>query len=344
MRKRNVAIVGVTGAVGEELLGLLVKRSFPYGELRLLASPRSAGKKLMAGEREYVVEALSPASFQGIDVAFFSAGGSVSLEYVPHATAAGAVVIDNTSAFRMDPEVPLVVPEVNANDIAKHKGIVANPNCSTTIMVMALGPLHRAIPIKRVVVSTYQAVSGAGARAIEELEQQVRAHVAGQPLQANLLPYAGADTHYQIAFNLLPHIDSFQEMGYTREEWKMVYETQKILGEPELKVTATTVRVPVFRSHSESINIEFSGPMSAEEARRILGGAPGVVVQDDPDQMQYPMPVDVAGQDPVFVGRIREDNSLPNALNLWVVGDQIRKGAALNSLQIAEYMVEHDML
>ncbi len=344
MRKRNVAIVGATGAVGEELLGLLVKRGFPCDELRLLASPRSAGRRLAVGDREYVVEALSPQSFAGIKVAFFSAGGSVSLEYVPHALAAGAVVIDNTSAFRMDPEVPLIVPEVNADDIASHKGIIANPNCSTTIMAMVLGPLHKAMPIKRVVVSTYQAVSGAGARAIEELEQQVQAYVAGQPLQARLLPCAGASKHYQIAFNFLPHIDSFQDMGYTREEWKMVYETQKILREPNLKVTATTVRVPVFRSHSESINIEFSGPVSAEEARRILGEAPVIVVQDDPDHMEYPMPVDAAGQDPVFVGRIREDNSLPNALNLWVVGDQIRKGAALNSVQIAEHMVEHDMV
>ena len=344
MRKRNVAIVGATGAVGEELLGLLVERGFPYGELRLLASPRSAGRRIAVGDREVVVEALSAQSFSGIDVAFFSAGGSVSLEYVPHAVEAGAVGIDNTSAYRMDPEVPLVVPEVNGEEIAKHKGIVANPNCSTTIMVMVLGPLHRHTPIKRVVVSTYQAVSGAGARAIDELEQQVRAYVAGEPLQANLLPYASADKHYQIAFNLLPHIDVFQDMGYTREEWKMVYETQKIMGAPDLKVTATTVRVPVIRSHSESINVEFEAPVSPDEARRILSAAPGVKLKDDPERMEYPMPLDVAGKDPVYVGRIRQDNSLSNALNMWVVGDQIRKGAALNSLQIAEYMIEHDMI
>ncbi|MGI6082014.1 MAG: aspartate-semialdehyde dehydrogenase [Limnochordia bacterium] len=344
MRKRNVAIVGATGAVGEELLGLLVERGFPYGGLRLLASPRSAGRRITVGDREFVVEALSPQSFSGIDVAFFSAGGGVSLEYVPYAVESGAVVIDNTSAFRMDPEVPLIVPEVNGEEIAKHKGIIANPNCSTTIMVMVLGPLHEHTPIKRVVVSTYQAVSGAGARAIDELEQQVRAHVASQPLQANLLPYSAADKHYQIAFNLLPHIDSFQEMGYTREEWKMVYETQKIMGEPDLKVTATTVRVPVIRSHSESINIEFVAPVSADEARRVLSTAPGVVVKDDPERMEYPMPIDATGKDPVYVGRIREDNSLANGLNLWVVGDQIRKGAALNSLQIAEYMIEHNMI
>jgi aspartate-semialdehyde dehydrogenase len=344
MRKRNVAILGATGAVGEELLGLLVKRGFPFGELRVLASPRSAGRKLTVDGHEFVVEALSKDSFDGIDVAFFGAGGNVSLEYAPVAAAAGAVVIDNTSAFRMDPNVPLIVPEVNAHEIANHKGIIANPNCSTTIMVMVLGPLHKVTPIKRVVVSTYQAVSGAGAQAIEEMEQQVRDHVAGQPLQANLLPVASLDKHYQIAFNLLPHIDTFEEMGYTREEWKMVHETQKIMGEPDLKVTATTVRVPVFRSHSESINVEFAAPMSADRAREILSQAPGVELQDEPGNMSYPMPLDAAGRDPVYVGRIREDNSLANALNLWVVGDQIRKGAALNSLQIAEYMIEHDMI
>lgn len=344
MRKLNVAILGATGAVGEEFLTLLEERQFPYSELKLLASPRSAGKKVLVGGREYTVEPVGPGSFQGVDVAFFSAGGSVSKEYAPHAVQAGAVVIDNTSAYRMDPQVPLVVPEVNAEDIRGHHGIIANPNCSTIIMVVALKPLHDAAGIKRVVVSTYQAVSGAGARAMSELDAQVRSYVAGQDIEAQILPSAGAPRHYQIAFNLLPQIDVFHDMGYTKEEWKMVNETQKIMHAPNLKVTATTVRVPVFRSHSESINVELERKLTADEAREILRQAPGVVVQDDPAQQVYPMPLVTAGQNPVFVGRIREDNSCAAGLNLWVVGDQIRKGAALNGIQIAEYMLEHGLI
>ncbi len=344
MRKVNVALLGATGAVGEEFLRLLAERDFPFAELKLLASPRSAGRKLSVGTREFTVEAATPAAFAGVDVAFFSAGGNASLEYAPHAVAAGAVVIDNTSAYRMDPAVPLVVPEVNADDIRLHKGIIANPNCSTIIMVVVLQPLHAAAGIKRVVVSTYQAVSGAGAKAMAELESQVKAYATGQAPQAEILPAAGAAKHYQIAFNLLPHIDVFQEMGYTKEEWKMVKETQKIMHAPEIRVTATTVRVPVLRSHSESINVELNSPLPAEQARAILRRAPGVVVQDDPAAMDYPMPLFTSGRDEVFVGRIREDNSVPCGLNLWVVGDQIRKGAALNGIQIAEYMLQHGML
>ncbi|HHW11018.1 MAG TPA: aspartate-semialdehyde dehydrogenase [Firmicutes bacterium] len=344
MRKINIAILGATGAVGEEFLRLLAERRFPYASIKLLASPRSAGRQVKVGEEVYTVEAVSHDSFKGVDVAFFSAGGDVSLEYAPAAVRAGAVVIDNTSAYRLDPEVPLVVPEVNAEDIAKHKGIIANPNCSTIIMVVALSPLHQAAGIKRVVVSTYQAVSGAGIEAIDELNEQVKAHLEGREITARVLPFASAAKHYQIAFNVIPHIDVFQELDYTKEEWKMVKETQKILHVPDMKVTATTVRVPVYRSHSESINIEFEREMTPELAREVLGKAPGVVVMDDPANMVYPMPLDASGKDPVYVGRIRKDDTVPYGLNIWVVGDQIRKGAALNGLQIAEYMLAANLL
>jgi aspartate-semialdehyde dehydrogenase len=344
MPELHVAVVGATGAVGEELLQLFEERRFPYGRLKLLASPRSAGKSIRVGAREHVVEAVSPESFAGVNLALFCAGGSVSQEYVPHAVRAGAVAIDNSSAFRMDPQVPLVVPEVNAADIRTHRGIIANPNCSTTIMVVALAPLHRAARIRRVVVSTYQAVSGAGARAMAELDEQVRAYVAGRPLQAGVLPVAGAPKHYQMAFNVIPHIDVFQDMDYTKEEWKMLNETRKILHDDEIRVTATTVRVPVFRSHAESINVELESRLSSGEARALLERAPGVVVHDNPGAMEYPMPIETTGKDPVVVGRIRQDNSLPTALNLWVVSDQIRKGAALNAIQIAEYLLEHSLI
>ncbi|HHT27333.1 MAG TPA: aspartate-semialdehyde dehydrogenase [Firmicutes bacterium] len=344
MKRINVALLGATGAVGEEFLNILVERNFPYANLKLLASPRSAGKKMVVGGKECIVEAVTPDSFNDVDLAFFSAGGSVSLEYAPHAVRAGAVVIDNTSAYRMEPNVPLVVPEVNPEDIRRHKGIIANPNCSTIIMVTALKPLYDAARIKRIVVSTYQAVSGAGAKGMEELKDQVKAYVAGEEITARYLPSAGAEKHYQIAFNLLPQIDSFSDMGYTKEEWKMVKETQKMLHDPEIRITATTIRVPVFRSHSESINIEQERKVTADEARAILRKAPGIVVQDDPTRQEYPMPLFTADTDPVYVGRIREDNSCENGLNLWVVGDQIRKGAALNSIQIAEYMLANQLL
>ncbi len=332
----NVAVVGATGAVGEELLKVLAERRFPVGTLRLLASERSAGRAVTFAGRGVEVERAEAASFKGVDVAFFSAGGAVSKELAPKAVRHGAVVIDNTSAFRMDPDVPLVVPEVNPEDIRKHRGIIANPNCSTIIMVVALAPLHRRATLRRIIASTYQAVSGAGARAMAELTAESRAVLEGRVEDATVLPFAAAAKHFPIAFNLIPHIDVFAEDDYTREEWKMVHETRKILHEPDLGVTATCVRVPVYRSHSESLNIETEARLSPEEARRILAAAPGVVVQDNPEEQEYPMPLFVAGRDEVFVGRVREDPTQPSALALWVVGDQLRKGAALNAVQIAE--------
>lgn len=339
-----MAILGATGAVGAEFIKLLEEREFPVGALRLLASPRSAGRKIPFRGEELVVEAVNESSFRGIDIAFFSAGASVSREWAPKAVQSGALVIDNSSAFRMDPDVPLVVPEVNRDAIREHRGIIANPNCSTAIMVVALAPLHRAARIRRVVVSTYQAVSGAGAAAMAELEEQVRAYVRGEEAAARVLPVASLDKHYPIAFNLIPHVDRFDELGYTKEEWKMVHETRKIMGEPDLAISPTTVRVPVFRCHSESINVETEKPLSADEARRILAGAEGIEVVDDPQAMEYPMPLFAAGKDPVFVGRIRPDPSIPNGLNLWVVGDQLRKGAALNAIQIAEEVCAQGLL
>ncbi|NLM95442.1 MAG: aspartate-semialdehyde dehydrogenase [Firmicutes bacterium] len=344
MSSYNVAILGATGVVGQELVQILMERRFPVAKLRLLASARSAGRELTVDGEKMVIEEVTPQAFNGVDLAFFTAGASVSREFVDAARKAGTVVIDNTSAFRMDPAVPLVVPEVNAKDIHQHQGVIANPNCSTIIMVVPLKPLHDRAQIKRIVVSTYQAVSGAGAAAMDELVEQVKSYAAGRPLEAKALPYKSAPKHYQIAFNLLPHIDSFAEDGYTKEEWKMVNETQKIFGDKTIRVTATTVRVPVLRSHSESINVEFTKPISPEEAKALLADAPGVVLQDDPEAMEYPMPLDVADQDPVYVGRIRVDRTVPHGLNLWVVGDQIRKGAALNSVQIAEYMVANGLL
>lgn len=338
MRSYSVAVVGATGAVGQEILSLLEERRFPVDRLKLLASTRSAGKRYRFQGEEVAVEEARPEAFRGVEVAFFSAGGSVSRELAPAAVERGAVVIDNTSAFRLEPEVPLVVPEVNPEDIRSHCGIIANPNCSTIIMLVAIAPLHRAAGIRRVVVSTYQAVSGAGAQAMEALKEQVQAYVEQREVNPRLLPYAVAARHFPIAFNLIPQIDVFAEEGYTKEEWKMVRETQKILHAPELRVTATTVRVPVFRCHSESINLELERPLSPEEAREILRRAPGVQVWDDPAAMEYPMPLAVTGKDDVYVGRIRRDLTVEAGLNLWVVGDQIRKGAALNALQIAEWM------
>jgi len=340
----NVAIVGATGAVGQEFIRILMERRFPMAELRLLASPRSAGKKVPVGSDELEVQAATPEAFRGVDVAFFSAGGSVSKALAPAAAQAGAVVIDNTSAFRMDPDVPLVVPEVNADAALQHRGIIANPNCSTIIMVVALNPLHRAARLRRVVVSTYQAVSGAGMQAMEELLQQVRDYVAGREPQARILPVASGAKHYPILFNVIPQVDVFDEAGYTREEWKMVRETHKILGDDGIGITATTVRVPVLRSHSESIYVETERRLPVEEARSLLAAAPGVRVVDDPAEAHYPMPIDASGRDEVLVGRIRPDLVVENGLNLWVVGDQIRKGAALNAVQIAEYLLAEGRL
>lgn len=336
MRKVNVVIVGATGAVGQELLNILDERNFPINELKLCATSRSAGTNIQFQGRNYIVEETTKDSFKGMDIALF-AGGKASLEFAQAAVESGCVVIDNSSNYRMDPAVPLVVPEVNPEDVKWHKGIIANPNCSTIIMVVALKPIYDAAGIKRVVVSTYQAVSGAGKEGIEELTAQVKAILDGQEYPPNKFAH-------QIAFNLIPHIDVFQEMDYTKEEWKMVKETQKIMHDEQIKITATTVRVPVYRSHSESINIETEHKLTSDDAKAILAKAPGIIVQDDVANKVYPMPLFTSGKDEVFVGRIREDNTIDNGLNLWVVGDQIRKGAATNTVQIAELLLKYDCL
>ncbi len=333
----NVAVVGATGAVGNEMLAILEERNFPLDQLRLLASERSVGQSLNFREQEFPVDVLSADSFEGIDLALFSAGGARSREYVPHAVETGAVVVDNTSAFRMDPEVPLVVPEVNPEALESHKGIIANPNCSTIQMVAALKPIQDAAGIRRVVVSTYQSVSGTGKKAMAELEQQIRDLLNFQEPTAEVYPH-------EIAFNCLPHIAAFQEDGYSEEEIKMINETRKILGIPDLPITATTVRVPVFHCHSESVNVETARPISADEARAVLSETPGIIVFDSPDRNLYPLARDVAGKDEVYVGRVREDASVENGLNMWVVADNLRKGAALNSIQIAEVLIERNLL
>ena len=343
MKKYNVAILGATGAVGQEFLNLIEERNFPFADLKMLASKRSAGKKIQFMGKEYTVEEATVDSFKDVDIALF-ASGSASKEFAPAAVKAGAVVIDNSSTFRMDPEVPLVVPEVNPEAIAQHKGIIANPNCSTIIMVMALKPLYDIAKIKRVVVSTYQAVSGGGKEAMAELEQQVADIVAGKPVTANILPGAALKKHYQIAFNLLPQIDVFKENLYTKEEMKMIDETKKIMSDNDMRITATTIRVPVYRSHAESVNVEFADEVSVEAARKALEAFPGVEVVDNPDEQLYPQPLETSGKNDVAVGRLRKDYSIDHGLNMWVCGDQIRKGAALNALQIAEYMIEKDML
>lgn len=342
MKKYNVAILGATGAVGQEFLRLIEERNFPFANLKLLASKRSAGTVINFMGKDYTVEEATENSFKDVQIALF-AGGSASKTFAPPAVKAGAVVIDNSSTFRMDPEVPLIVPEVNPQAIARHKGIIANPNCSTIIMVMALKPLYDLAKIKRVVVSTYQAVSGGGKEAMAELEQQVQDIVAGNPVKAEILPGAALAKHYQIAFNLIPQIDVFKENLYTKEEMKMIDETKKIMEDDAMRITATTVRVPVYRSHAESVNVEFESDVSVEAAQKALAAFPGVKITDNPDEMEYPMPLFTSGKDDVEVGRVRKDYSIDNGLNFWVCGDQIRKGAALNALQIAEYMIEHDM-
>jgi len=334
MKKYHVAVVGATGAVGNEMISILEERDFPVGKLTLLASERSLGKELTYRGKAYTVQVLKEDSFTGIEVGLFSAGGSISQKFAPIAAQAGCVVIDNTSAFRMDPDVPLVVPEVNPKDIGDYmkKGIISNPNCSTIQMVVALKPIHDAAKIKRVVVSTYQAVSGTGKKAMDELMNQTRDIMNFKEPRIEVYPH-------RIAFNCLPHIDVFLENGYTREEMKMVNETRKIMGDASIAVTATTVRVPVFRGHSESVNIETEKKITADEARRLLMKAPGVKLVDDPGKKEYPMPIDAAGKDLTLVGRIREDESISNGINLWVVSDNLRKGAALNAVQIAEILI-----
>ena len=330
----SVAVAGATGAVGLEMIKTLEQRKFPVGSIKLLASERSLGKELRFKGKPLKVEKLTKDSFKGVQIALFSAGASRSLEFAPAAAASGAVVVDNSSAFRMDPEIPLVVPEVNPHAIAQYKkrGIIANPNCSTIQMVVALKPLHDAARIKRIVVSTYQAVSGTGLKAIDELLAQTRALLNSQEIQKKVYPH-------QIAFNCLPHIDSFLDNGYTKEEMKMVNETRKIMEDPTIRVTATTVRVPVVHSHSESVNIETEKKITPQQVREILSKAPGVKVVDNPALNEYPLAIHAAGRDETFVGRIREDESIPNGINLWVVSDNVRKGAALNAVQIAEILI-----
>jgi len=332
-KKCNVAVVGATGAVGNQMITCLEERNFPVISIKLLASARSAGRKLRFRGDLLPVEELTEDSFKGTDIALFSAGGGISQNFAPIAAKDGCVVVDNSSAWRMDPEVPLVVPEVNPHAIAgyKQKGIIANPNCSTIQMVVPLNPIHKKVGIKRIVVSTYQAVSGTGKKAIDELFDQTRAMI-------NFLDYEPKVYPHQIAFNCLPHIDVFQENGYTKEEMKMVNETRKILEDSNIGVTATTVRVPVFYGHSESVNVETKKPISAEEVRALLEDTPGVKVMDDPKTNLYPLATDAAGKDLTLVGRIREDESIPNGINMWVVADNIRKGAATNAVQIAEIL------
>ncbi len=330
----NVAVVGATGAVGQEMIKILGERNFPVAGLKLLASERSHGKELDFRGEKIRVEELSKNSFKGINIALFSAGGERSREFAPKAADAGAVVVDNSSAFRMEPNVPLVIPEINAHAIAQYKnrGIIANPNCTTAIFLMAIKPLHDLGKIKRVVASSYQATSGAGARALEELKIQIRAWAKDEPMEVKVFPH-------QIAFNLIPQIDSFLENGYTKEEMKLHNETRKILEDESIQITATTVRVPVFRAHSVAVSIETERKITIKEAKDALSRFPGVRVVDEPQSAKYPMPILAAGKDECLVGRIREDYTIPCGLSFWVVGDQLRKGAALNAVQIVEVLV-----
>ncbi len=332
MKKYNIAVVGASGAVGTEMIKTLEQRNFPIEKLIPLASHRSAGNKITYKGEEITIQELTKDSFKDIDIALFSAGGSISEEFCPIAVESRAICIDNTSAFRMKEDVPLVVPEVNPNDIKWNKGIIANPNCSTIQMVVALKPIHDKLKIKRVVVSTYQAVSGAGAEAIAELKEQMKNLSEGK--EANVEKF-----QHQIALNLIPHIDVFLENAYTKEEMKMIKETKKILGDDSIKVTATTVRVPVIISHSESVNIETENYMEVDEFKKLLADFPGITVMDDIANNAYPMPINTAGKDDVYIGRIRKDESVPSGYNMWIVSDNLRKGAALNAVQIAELLI-----
>lgn len=329
--KLHVAIVGATGAVGVEFLKVIARRKFPVGKLTLLASARSAGKTMEFQGEKIAVQELREDSFNGVDVALFSAGASISKKYAPFAVQAGAVVVDNSSAFRMDETVPLVIPEINGADISKNRGIIANPNCTTAITLMGLWPLHQAFGVKRIVAASYQAVSGTGAQAIEELRQQVDAIAAQPPREITKKVYP-----HQIAFNVLPHVDSFLETGYTKEEMKMQNEGRRIMHLPDFRASVTCVRVPVYRAHSVAVNAEFEQPVSVEKAREVLSNSPGVKLVDDPAQNQYPLPLAVAEKDECEVGRLRLDCALDNGLAFWIAGDQLLKGAALNAVQIAE--------
>ena len=332
-KKFNVAVAGATGAVGNRMLACLEERDFPVNQIKLLATAKSAGRRLSFRGEEIAVEELTESSFENVDIGIFSAGGATSEKFAPIAASHGCVVVDNSAAWRMDPDVPLVVPEVNPHAVAGYtkKGIIANPNCSTIQMIVALAPIHQKVGIKRIVVSTYQAVSGTGKKAIDELENQIRAIVNQEAVQNNVDPH-------RIAFNCLPHIDVFLENGYTKEEMKMVHETRKILEDDSIGVTATTVRVPVYFGHSESVNMETREAISADEVRDLLKEAPGVLVVDDPSHNRYPMAIDAEGKDDTLVGRIRADESIANGINMWIVADNIRKGAATNAVQIAEIL------
>ena len=333
----NIAVVGATGMVGREFLAILTDRKFPVGELRLLATSRSAGKKVVVGEREFTVEETTNDSFAGADFVFVSASGAASRQYCPIAAEVGAVAIDDSSAWRMDPRVPLVVPEVNADDVAMHQGIISIPNCSTTPVVMCLWPIHKVNPVKRIIADTYQSVSGTGKAAVDELVTQSKLVLEGKQAAPHVYPH-------QIAFNLLPQIDVFMDSGYTKEEWKMIVETRKIMHDETIAMSATCVRVPVMISHSCAVHVELTHPMDPDEARDILAEAPGVTVQDDPSISLYPLPWLAAGEDDVFVGRIRQDASHPNSLAMWISSDNLRKGAALNAIQIAEELVKRDLV
>ncbi|WP_286925871.1 MULTISPECIES: aspartate-semialdehyde dehydrogenase [Lysinibacillus] len=343
-KQLTVAVVGATGAVGTKMMEQLIKRNFPIGAIKFLASARSAGKPIEFNGKTYTIEEATPEAFEGVNVALFSAGGSVSAVLAPEAAKRGAVVIDNTSHFRMDPEVPLVVPEVNREDLAKHKGIIANPNCSTIQMVATLEPIRNAFGLTKVIVSTYQAVSGAGITAIQELKTQSANWEAGKNVEANILPSGSDKRHYPIARNVIPQIDKFTDNGFTYEEMKMINETKKIMHAPELKVAATCVRVPVVSGHSESVYIEVEKETTVQEIFDVLRNAPGIVLQDDITTQTYPMPIYAEGEDATFVGRIRQDLDNNKGFHLWIVSDNLLKGAALNSIQIAEAMLEDNLL
>lgn len=336
----NVAVVGATGAVGEQILKLLESRNFPIQELKLLSSARSAGTKITFKGQEYTVEEATPDSFKGVEIALFSAGGDVTKALAPHAVEHGAVCIDNTNAYRMDENTPLVVPEVNIEKVSEHKGIIANPNCSTIQMVAALKPLQDRYGISRIIVSTYQAVSGAGSRAIDEMLRQTQAALNGEAVNPDILPVGSLPVKHQIAFNAIPQIDKFQENGYTLEEMKMIRETKKIMGDDSIEVTATCVRIPVVYGHSESLYVELKNNYDLEEVKQLLADAPGITLVDDPANQQYPLATEAAGKPDVFVGRLRRDFGHERGLNMWIVSDNLLKGAAWNAVQIAEHIAK----